>query len=110
MKRLILTLILFIGCTMNITHAEIVGVSDVKITEISAYDDYEGGIIRIEMSNVHSSCPNGVYLNPNSVGFDRLYSLAIVAATTQKTTRFQLYNDKIISGLCEIDAIRLKFG
>lgn len=110
MKSLTLTLILFIGCIMNIAHAEIVAVGDVKITEISAYDDYQGGIIRIEMTNVNSSCPNGGYLNPNSVGFDRLYSLAIVAATTQKIARFQLYNDKIIAGLCEIDAIRLNFS
>ncbi|MBA6233658.1 MULTISPECIES: hypothetical protein [unclassified Colwellia] len=110
MKSLALTLILFIGCIMNIAHAEIVAVGDVKITEISAYDDYQGGIIRIEMTNVNSSCPNGGYLNPNSVGFDRLYSLAIVAATTQKIARFQLYNDKIIAGLCEIDAIRLNFS
>lgn len=80
-----------------------------KIKQISAYDDYEGGIIRIEITNSHSSCPVGGFLNPNKPGFDQLYSLALVAATSQKDATIQLYTHLITAGLCEIDAIRLDF-
>ncbi len=89
--------------------AGVVGVDNVEINEIAAYDDYEGGIIRIEMSNSHSVCPVGGYLNPNSPGFERLYSLLLIQASTGKSARFQLYDDRVIGSLCEVDGIRLKF-
>jgi hypothetical protein len=92
-----------------ISQATIVGVSDVKVLEIAAYDDWEGGIIRIEMSTSIPECPVGSYLDPKKPGYDQLYALLMVMATTGRTARFQLYNNHIKSGLCEVDAIRLRF-
>lgn len=83
---------------------------DNLITQISAYDDYGNGLVRIEISNSHSSCPVGGFLNRDSVGFEQLYSLALVAASTKQSSIFQLHTNEPAGGLCEIDAIRLNFN
>lgn len=95
-------------CSLNLSAA-IVTVENIKITEISAYDDYQNGIVRVEMSNTHPACTSGSYLKPDSIGFDALYSLLLSSATARLTAKFQLYDDRVIDGLCEIDAIRIKF-
>lgn len=89
--------------------ADIVNVDNVRISEVSVYDDFEGGIVRLQMSETHPSCPDGSYLKPGSEGFDRLYSLVLVQASADKAAKFQLYDDRNIGGLCQVDAIRLKF-
>lgn len=107
MKKM-LVVFLFGLLSLNVTAA-VVTIDDIKVTEVSAYDDYQGGIVRVEMSATHSACTSGSYLNPASTGFDSLYSLLLTSATACLSIKFQLYDDRIIDGLCEIDAIRTKF-
>ncbi len=74
--------------------AAIVNVDNVLITEVTAYDDFEGGIIRIQMPNTHASYGAGSYLNLESTGFKHLYSLLLLQASSGKSARFQLYYDR----------------
>lgn len=94
----------------NSAYADIVDHSNVKITEISAYDDYQNGIVFLGISLNSSFCPGGVYLNANTTaGFKNLYTLAIAAASAGKIVNLQLYNDRIESNRCEVDAIRVQY-
>jgi len=92
-----------------IANAAIVTSNDVKIKEVSAYDDHMGGVVFISTSSNHPSCPGGGYLSPNAVGFKALYSQAITAGTTQANVFVQYYDNRTTSGRCEIDAIRIFF-
>ena len=105
MKKFLFTLLFSSFCL----NAEIQTLSNVKITEVAAYDDFQGGIVRIALSQNASACSAGVYLNRNATGFGELYSLTLVAATTGREIKIQLYDDRITAGLCEVDGIRLFF-
>lgn len=109
MKKIIT--LMFLSMFFNVANAQVVGISNNKIEQITVYDDYEGGLIRIELSNSHSNCPIGGFLNPSSPGFQQLYSLAMLAASMQKEIIVQLYTEtnRMKASLCEIDAIRLNF-
>jgi hypothetical protein len=89
--------------------AGVVYLDNVTINEVSSYDDWEGGIVLVGTSSKLSSCSAGQYLNPQSPGFERLYSLALVGATSREPVRLQLYDDRKIGDRCEIDAIRIFF-
>ena len=88
-------------------NAEIVYQRDVKITQINAYDDEPDIAAFIYLSSYPADCPKGVYLNPNSSGFETLYSLVLAAFMAQNTVSFQLYNDRLSYGRCEADAIQV---
>lgn len=91
-------------------YADIVEHSNVKITEISAYDDYQNGTVYLGISLNSSFCMGGVYLNANTTaGFKNLYALALAAASAGKVVNLQLYNDRIESNRCEVDAIRVQY-
>ena len=91
------------------TNAEIVYLDNVKVNEVSVYDDWEGGIILVGASSSHSSCPKGQYIKPSALTYEHLYSAALAAGAAQINVRFQLYTDRKIGDRCEIDAIRHYF-
>lgn len=110
MKRVIKKLLAASLLVSSSAYAEIVNHSNVKIIEISAYDDYENGSVILDLSLNSSFCTGGVYLNANTAaGFKNLYALAIAAASADKVVNFQLYNDRIDSNRCEVDAIRVQY-
>jgi len=92
-----------------ITKAAVVTSKNVKIKEVSAYDDHMEGVVFISTSSNHPSCPDGGYLLPTAVGFKALYSQAITAGTIQANVFVQYYDNRTTSGRCEIDAIRIFF-
>lgn len=104
MKKYLLLMTILLPQIASASNIEYV--DQVKINEISVYDDYEDGLIYLGMSKTHPSCSNGAYLKRNSIGFKELYSLVLTAATTRQELKFQIYIDRIKSGRCEVDAIR----
>ena len=102
MKYLVL-IMLFMS---SITQAGVIQVNGVKITQLNSYDDYEGGVVYIYINNSSGSC-NGAYINPSAPGFQSLYSLTLAAFMSGKTVNFQLYDDRLISGRCEVDGIQV---
>jgi len=89
-------------------QAEVITLLDVKINEISVYDDYQDGVVFLGLSKAIGTCNVGAYLNPNLPPevFNRLYALSISSATTKQNLKIQLYDDRTVDGRCEIDAIR----
>ena len=107
MKKLASILIATL-CSLS-ANAEIVYLDNVKINEVSVYDDWEGGIILVGTSSAHASCSKGQYLKPSALTYDQLYSAALAAGAAQTNVRLQLYTDRKIGDRCEIDAIRIFF-
>jgi len=103
-KLLATSLLLVVSCSLK---AEIVYQREVKITQINAYDDHMNGAIYLYLTQHHNSCPGGNYLNPQSPGFQSLYSMALAAYMANKTVTIQMYDDRVYSTRCEVDAIQL---
>jgi len=90
-----------------IASATVVTNDEGKITRIHTYDDYKQGTVFIFLSKPVTACPNGAYLSPSSPGIERLYSMALAILMSNKNVTFQLYDDRIIDGRCEVDAIQV---
>jgi hypothetical protein len=102
MKYLFSTLLLAIA---TCSQAEVVSHNDVMISRINTYDDIENVAAYLYLSQNHADCPNGAYFNPNAPRFTPMYSLALAAFMAGKRVSLQLYNDRLHSGRCEIDAV-----
>jgi hypothetical protein len=101
-KRLAFLLLMF----CSTAHAGNVDTTEEgKIRSIYAYDDYKNGLIFIHFTAPLAACPSGIYLKPSAVGFDHMYSLALMAFGSNKPVRFQLYTDRLVSSRCEADAV-----
>ena len=102
MKKLLAVAILLAS---SVANAEIIYQKGVKMTQINAYDDSPTVGAFVYLSANHADCPNGVYINPTAENYNSLYSTVLSAFIAGKTVDFQLYNDRITSGRCEVDGV-----
>lgn len=103
--KLILSVIL--TCLSSVAIATIKSSSEGHITKLITYDDHLGGTAYIYFSPSISACPSGMYLNPSSPGFERLYSASLAAFLSNRKVVFQIYDDRIQDTRCEVDAIQI---
>lgn len=105
MKKLLFILsCLLISFSVN---GEIIVTENLNITAFYAYDDVENVAAYLFLSVNHEDCPQGAYINPNAIHFNSLYSTILSAFIAGRTVQFQLYNDRLHSNRCEVDAIRV---
>jgi len=102
MKKLFSLFILLISTA---TNATVIYQRGVTMTQINAYDNIATIGAYIYLSENHTSCPRGAYLNPEAVNFNSLYSTVLSAFMAEKTVDFQMYDDRVESGRCEVNAV-----
>jgi hypothetical protein len=102
MKRILLTLALTASFS---AHGAIVEAPQANITRVIGYDDWMDGAVILFLDQNHSACPNGAYIHPERPGAKTLIALVTSALMGSSPVVLQLYDDRVISGRCEVDAV-----